>query len=90
MSKKDNFEDDGRTVADMSGIERQPLILPRLPKKAKNEHAETENENPWEENGMNKGERRAFISGAMTAALLVGLVFAAAIGIVIFLITRMN
>ncbi len=89
MSKKEKFEDDGRTVADMSGIERQPLILPRLPKK-KNAPDQNENETPWEDNGMNKGERRAFISGAMTAALLVGLVFAVAIGAVIFLITRMN
>ncbi len=89
MSKKEKFEDDGRTVADMSGIERQPLILPRLPKK-KNAQDQNENETPWEENGMNRGERRAFISGAMTAALLVGLVFAVAIGAVIFLITRMN
>ena len=33
--KKDDFyeEDDGRTIADMSGIERQPTFLPHLHRK---------------------------------------------------------
>ena len=33
--KKDDFyeEDDGRTIADMSGIERQPTFLPHFHRK---------------------------------------------------------
>lgn len=33
--KKDDFyeEDDGRTIADMSGIERQPTVLPHFHRK---------------------------------------------------------
>ena len=36
MSKKKRFyeDDDGRTIADMSGIEPQPLLIPRIPKRA--------------------------------------------------------
>ena len=29
MKRRDEFEDDGRTVADMSGIAPQPTFLPR-------------------------------------------------------------
>ena len=28
---KEDFEDDGRTVADMSEVSRPPLIIPRIP-----------------------------------------------------------
>ena len=35
--KKIYSDDDGRVIADMSGIERQPLVLPRL-KSAEKKH----------------------------------------------------
>ena len=33
MKKRDEFEDDGRTIADMSGIVPQPTLLPRRSKR---------------------------------------------------------
>ena len=89
MSKKDDFIDDGRTVADMSGIERTPLILPKIHSSKKQENNNEKEEAPWEDNGFNRQERRAFISGTLTAALLVASIFAIAGAAVIFLITRM-
>ncbi len=88
MTKKTFDDDDGRTIADMSGIERQPMLLPRLPKKKKNAPQETD-EKPWESGEMNRQERRAWISGAVSAAALIGAVFIAAGAIVIFLMTRL-
>ena len=75
-------DDDGRTVADMSGIERQPLLLPRLPRKRRDaappEEAQTEPQPAW-----SKEDRRALISGALGAALLIGAIFVAAGALVI-------
>ena len=89
MSKKHDFIDDGRTVADMSGIERTPLIIPKFPGKKKQETDTEKEEAPWEDNSLNRQERRAFISGTLTAALLVASIFAIAGAAVIFLITKM-
>lgn len=89
MSKNDDFIDDGRTVADMSGIERTPLIIPKIHGKKKLENENEREGSPWEDNGLNRQERRAFISGTLTAALLVASIFAIAGAAVIFLITRM-
>ena len=79
-------EDDGRTVADMSGLERQPMLLPHLPKRKK------ENAGPEKPNGnqpelqLTKEERRAYVGGALGAAMLLGGVFIAAGAIVIVLL----
>ena len=74
--KKDDFYDDGRTVVDMSGVEHQPLFIPRLPKKK-----EEQTENGWqarEESSsekMSREDRKAYVFGAMGAALLVAGIF---------------
>ena len=51
--KKDDFyeEDDGRTIADMSGIERQPTFLPHFHRKRSDfsaPDAPRANDRPWE------------------------------------------
>ena len=86
-NKPREFEDDGRTVADMSGIERQPMFLPKfkhLKKEEQNENA-NQSDKPWEDNSFSKKERKSFIFGALGAGLLIGAVFALAFALIIFL-----
>lgn len=88
-NKKQYDDDDGRTVADMSDLSRQPLIMPRFNKseEKEEEQSKTQNDDNYE---MSSSERRAFIGGALGAALAIASVFAIVGGIVIFLITRIN
>ncbi len=101
--KKHN-DDDGRTVADMSGIEPMPLLIPR-PDVAAERNRQKAGEKrlegaPDASAGRNesigrkapvrleRGERFAMIRGALAACLLVGAAIAAAFAAVIFLIGR--
>ena len=89
-SKKVYEDDDGRTIADMSNISRQPLLIPRFNKldKKKSENPEnTDEEKPWEDNSFSKKERRSFIFGSLGAAFVVGLVFLIGFLAVILLLT---
>ncbi len=96
MAKNRQYDDDdGRTVADMSGIERQPLLIPRFSKKNKradfSEAPETDEKPEWESSEiLNKKERGYFISGVLTATLGIASVFAVAIAIVILIISHMG
>ena len=80
-------DDDGRTVADMSEVHRRNLFVPR-----RNPHQEstkreiennesTANQNP----PLNRKETRSFIFGALSAGLLIALVFIVALGLAIAL-----
>ena len=77
-------DDDGRTVADMSGIEPQPLLVPRIHKRRdradfREPDAPDANDRPWDTSGeLSREERNAAISGALKAGLLIGGVFLAA------------
>lgn len=82
MAKKTYDDDDGRTIADMSGVQRQPLIIPRFKKKEKGE----EESEKSDLGSLSKGDRRAVIGGTLSAALLVMGIFAAVIALVILLI----
>ena len=69
--KKDDFyeEDDGRTIADMSGIERQPTFLPHFHRKRSDfsaPDAPRANDRPWESAAgeLTREERNAAIRGA--------------------------
>ncbi len=86
MKKKDKKErtpyddDDGRTVADMSGLRPNPDgMFPVDPE-------EGEDERPWESTNLTKEERRAYIMGALGAALAIAAVFIAVFGILIWLL----
>ena len=78
MAKKRTYEDDdGRTIADMSGLEPMPMLFPRIPK-AKKESGEPEgsDDRPWDTSGeLNREERNAAIGGALKAGLLIGFTF---------------
>lgn len=79
-------DDDGRTVADMSGVERTPLMVPHLPdKKADAPDSAEQPDRPWEQN-LTKSERRSFVLGAMSASLLIALIFIVVFAIAIALI----
>ena len=74
-------DDDGRTVADMSGIEPQPMLIPRIRKRAdradfREPDAPEANDRPWDTSGeLSREERNAAIGGALKASLLIGLTF---------------
>lgn len=89
MAKKKRYDDDdGRTIADMSGVSKTPLIIPKpfdrhddvdMPEEEKPHQAENLPE-------LSGGERRSFIFGALSAALAIGLVFVAVFAAVILVI----
>ena len=86
MRKKERIyeDDDGRTIADMSGIEPQPLLVPRIHRRRdradfREPDAPAENDRPWDMSGeLSREERNAAIGGALKAGLLIGGVFLAA------------
>ena len=90
MSKKNYEDDDGRTIADMSGIDRPPMLLPRIGKtKKQRQEPEEDGEasQPRPEEQLTGDERRGFIFGALGATLLIAAIFVAAAAIAILLMT---
>lgn len=89
MAKKVYDDDDGRTIADMSGIERQPIFLPRLPKRdrpAPPAQPGPEGDRPWDTSSeLSPEERRWYILGALKAAMLIALAFIAGLGLIVLL-----
>ncbi len=88
MARKEKFEDDGRTVADMSGIERPRLFIPRLPKSGSRPSQDTQPEmddRPWEKDkdSLSRDEKRWYVLGALKAALFIGLAFIVGLGVLI-------
>lgn len=96
--KNTNNMDDGRVIADMSAIERPRLLLPRRPGKDNGGgcNGDVHPCPPEEGTGVNvpvaspkeempKEDRRAYLFGAMGAALVIGLIFLAAAGVAILL-----
>ena len=80
--KKDDFyeEDDGRTIADMSGIERQPRVLPNFNRTRSDFSAPDPppaNDRPLERAAgeLTREERNAAIRGALKAGLLIAGVY---------------
>ena len=85
MSKenKDAFEDDGRTIADMSGVTRRNLFgfVPRMNDPARYEPSNSVSS--ADSSTLTRKERIWAILGAMKAVLLIGLCFAAGMALVI-------
>ena len=91
MSKREPFEDDGRTIADMSGVERQPLLLPNLGliKKARAERKAAramEQKERRFESSEDKETRKAYLGGAIGATLLIGFIYLGAFALLIVII----
>lgn len=86
--KKRTYEDDdGRTIADMSGVGRPSLFLPRRAEEdAPPPPPRPSEEQPeWEQAPISREERRMYILGALKAALLIAFAFIGGLGIVILL-----
>ena len=73
-------EDDGRTIADMSGIERPSLRLPRRERDLQSPAPQAP------ESEFSPEERRVYAFAALRAALLIGLALLAGLGAVILLL----
>lgn len=88
-------DDDGRTVADMSGVERPNLFGFRMPpslQEARSGRAQEAppSDRPWESTELSPAERRAVIWGAMGAGALIALTFILAAAAVILLILHFS
>ena len=91
-------EDDGRQIADMSGIERSNLFMPHFGQNSASDAARRNAppepgqqpvpDHPWEQgmNGLSPKERRMYILGAMKASMLIGLTYVGGLGAVILLL----
>ena len=89
MAKRSYEDDDGRTVADMSGLsQRTPLGYRRHsdPEQAQPEASQEKPARPWERSGVSRETRNGVIWGALSAALLIALAFIVGLGLVIALI----
>lgn len=85
MKQKTYDDDDGRTIADMSGVQRDSMFLPRSLKKH-GTFAEKEEEEATEPQYTNE-QRRTAVGGALTAAMLIAGIFIGAGAIVIAILT---
>ena len=85
MKQKTYDDDDGRTIADMSGVQRDSMFLPRSLKQH-GTFAEKEEEEATEPQYTNE-QRRTAVGGALTAAMLIAGIFIGAGAIVIAILT---
>ncbi len=77
-------DDDGRTIADMSGVRRSSMFLPRsLKKHGTFSQQETDDDAPQ----YTDEQRRSAVGGALTAAILIAGTFIGAGAVVIALLT---
>ena len=82
MRKRDDFEDDGRTIADMSGIGPAPTLRPHRRKAA--QPPEPANDRPWEqEPEWTAKEKLWAVLGVLKATLLIAGVYLAGLGVLL-------
>ena len=90
MGRKTCDDDDGRVIADMSGVSaRTPFgFRPAGEKKRRGgeEGPGQDPARPWETGGVSRETRKGFIWGALSAALLIALAFIVGLGLVIGMI----
>jgi len=87
MKKQKTYDDDdGRTIADMSGVQRSGMFTFRSLKKNSTFHSPEEDDNTPKEVYTNE-QRKAAVGGALSAALLIAGAFIGAGAIVIALLT---
>ena len=86
MQQRNYDDDDGRTIADMSDVGQTPVLMPRLPKRKK-ENAGGQEQAPQPELQLTDEERRSYIGGALGAAMLIAGIFIAAGAVIILLLT---
>ena len=93
MAGNDKWEDDGHTIADMSGVGRQELgslfTFGRRTKKEKPEpevEEKAQDQPQWE---LTPQERRIYVLGAIGAALLIAFAFIGGLGAAIWLMLKL-
>lgn len=86
MKKRVYDDDDGRTIADMSNVSRQRLLIPRLSPQSSSARSQRQDDNAAQPNiQLSRQERRWYILGAVKAGLLIALAFIVGLGIVVLL-----
>lgn len=68
-------DDDGRTIADMSGVEGPSLLASRSPGGKRAPAQPEDDRRSREDSGMTRKERRMYVLGAMKAAMRIGLAY---------------
>ena len=91
MAKKVYDDDDGRTIADMSGLDFPGAfsfrgVRPKKPERGAEQSDLTDR--PWEarKDQFSVSERRMAILGALKAALLIGSAYIVGLGLLIWLL----
>lgn len=85
MARKQYDDDDGRTIADMSGI-GSPSPLGHLPFKKKQRPEAEGQDYRMEDPPFTREETRWYMLGALKAALLIGFAFIAGLALVTILL----
>ena len=89
MSQKRVYDDDdGRVIADMSGVERQPLLIPRLGRRdgRRSPNGQSREDRSFTGDDLTPQERRTVMFAAVKASLLIALAFIAVFGLIILVI----
>lgn len=82
-TRRDDFEDDGRVIADMSGVERPSLFGAGMPQRREGPRAEAPARRREPDVRFTTTERLWMALGALKAGLVVGLVYVVFLGLVI-------
>lgn len=83
MRKRDDFEDDGRTIADMSGIGPAPTLRPHR-RKADASPPEPANDRPWEQApDWTPKEKFWAVMGVLKATLAIVGVYLVGLGVLL-------
>ena len=85
---KERWEDDGRTIADMSGVSRPALLRPGRPESRTESQQSTGGRTDLPKEEMTGRERFSSIMGVLTASLLIAGAFMVGIAIVILVLLR--
>ncbi len=83
MKKHEPFEDDGHTIADMSGIGHAPMLRPHR-RKAAAQTPELSNDRPWEQEAEWTAKEKLWaVLGVLKATLLIAGVYLAGLGVLL-------
>ena len=77
-------DDDGRTIADMSGVSGPSMFLPKTKRQELEQVERSRKIRP--EDQMNRQERRMYILGALKATLMIGAVYLVGFGLIVGLL----
>lgn len=90
MRKEYDESDDGRVVADMTGVERRRVMMPKrltgTRGELQNPVPEKESPSYYYEEEVSSEQRRWYILGTLKAALMIGAVYAVGFGLAILIL----